>query len=277
MAIHHTSIIDRHAEIGDDNEIGPYTVIEGGVKIGHRNRIGPGTIINGHTSIGNDNLIYGHVYIGNIPQDLSYRGGKTSVQIGNNNIIREFTTIHRGTKEGSSTIIGNNNYLMVACHVAHNCVVGNNIIMVNGASLGGYVEVHDHAFISAFVVAHQFTRFGSYSICGFLTKVTRDIPPFMMIEGNPASVRGLNVVGLKRKGFSSERREILRKAYKLIYRSGLNLKSSLDELRKLHSSLDEELQRGDLQVLIDFIISSKRGLLLKSPSQNEEPSEIQRF
>ena len=274
MAIHRTALIDSKAEVGDDNEIGPYTIIEGNVKIGNRNIIGPHTIITGYTSIGNDNVIHGHVYIGNLPQDVAYKGGESYVRIGNKNIIREFTTIHRGTKEGSSTIIGDNNYLMVACHVAHNCILGNNIIMVNCASLGGYVEVYDHAFISAFVTAHQFTRIGSYSICGFFTKITKDIPPFMLIDGNPASVHGINVVGLRRKGFSTERRELIKKAYKLIYRSGLSLKSSLEELKKLSETTEDELQRKDLQMLIDFIKGSKRGLLLKSPVQDEEPYEV---
>ncbi|MGQ9615310.1 MAG: acyl-ACP--UDP-N-acetylglucosamine O-acyltransferase [Spirochaetota bacterium] len=274
MAVHPTALIDSKAEVGDDNEIGAYTIIEGNVKIGNRNKIGPHTIITGYTSIGDDNVIHGHVYIGNLPQDVSYKGGESYVRIGNKNIIREFTTIHRGTKEGTYTIIGNNNYLMVGCHVAHNCILGSNIIMVNCASLGGYVEVYDHAFISAFVTAHQFTRIGSYSICGFFTKVIKDIPPFMMIDGNPASVYGINVVGLKRKGFSPERRELLKKAYKLIYRSGLNLKSSLEELKKMSTTTVNELQRGDLQMLIDFINGSKRGLLLKSPVQDEELYEV---
>lgn len=258
MKIHNTAIIDKNAIIGMNNEIGPYVVIEGSVKIGNNNKIGPGTIITGNVAIGDNNNISGHVYIGNYAQDLSYEEGDTYVKIGNNNIIREFANIHRGTKEGSTTIIGDNNFLMVAAHIAHNCILGNNIIMVNGAGLGGYVEILDHAFISAYVMVHQFTRIGSYSICGILCKIVQDIPPFMMVDGNPALVRGINTVGLKRKGFSAERREKIKTAYKILYRSNYSLSYALKELKNME---DYE----DIKLLIDFIESSKRGILLKSP------------
>jgi len=254
MAIHRTAVIDPKAEIGEDNEIGPLVVIEGGVSIGNNNRIEPGTILTGRTSIGDNNHIHGHVYIGNEPQDLAYDGSETFVKIGNSNVFREFTTVHRGTKEGSATIIGDDNYLMTASHVAHNC---NGIIMVNGASLGGYVEICDHSFLSAFVIVHQFCRIGGYTICGILTKITKDIPPFMMVDGNPALVRGLNLVGLKRKGFDSKRRELIKKAFKTLYRSGYSVSHALEELGKME-------QNEDLRMFIDFIIGSDRGILLKT-------------
>ena len=262
MAIHRTAIIDDNAEIGENNDIGPFTVIEGKVRIGNDNRIGPSTIIEGNTTIGNGNHIHGHVYIGNLPQDLAYKGGETFVRIGDNNTIREYATVHRGTEEGSETVIGNRNYFMVASHVAHNCILGNDIIMVNGAGLGGYVEVQDHAFLGAFSVAHQFTRIGGYSICGILTKVTKDIPPFMMVDGNPALVRGLNAIGLKRNGFSLDRRSLIKKAFNIIYRNGNSISTSLSKLKLLY---DENDRSEDLQYIIDFIQSSKRGVLLKSP------------
>jgi UDP-N-acetylglucosamine acyltransferase len=262
MAIHRTAVIDSNAEIGMDNEIGPLVVIEGGVRIGNNNRIEPGTIITGGTTIGDNNHIHGHVYIGNEPQDLAYDGCETYVRIGNNNVFREFTTIHRGTKEGSATVIGDNNYLMTASHVAHNCTLGNNIIMVNGASLGGYAEVRDHAFLSAFVIVHQFCRIGGYTICGILTKITKDVPPFLMVDGNPALVRGLNLVGLKRKGFDAKRREIIKQAFKTVYRSGYNVSHALELLRKM------EQQGEDLRTFIDFIVESERGILLKTPASD---------
>lgn len=258
MAIHETAVIDKKATIGTDNEIGPYVVIEGNVVIGDNNKIGPGTIITGNTTIGNNNHIHGHVYIGNLPQDLGYKGSETFLKIGNNNTLREFTTVHRGTKGSSVTIIGDNNYLMVSSHVAHNCRLGDNIVMVNGAGLAGHVEVFDHAFIGAFVVVHQFSKIGSYSICGILSKITKDVPPFMMVDGNPAMVRGLNLIGLKRKEFSPERREIIKKAYKILYRSGYSISHSLKELKNWE---DNE----DIRLLIEFIESSKRGILLKIP------------
>ena len=266
MGIHPTAIIDKRAEIGANNEIGPYVVIEGNVIIGDNNYIGPGTIITGYTTIGNNNKIHGHVYIGNLPQDVAFKNSRTYVIIGNNNIIREFATIHRGTKEESKTVIGDNNFLMVASHVAHNCILGNNIVMVNAASLGGYVEVHDHAFLGGFVIVHQFCRIGSYTMSGVLTKIVKDIPPFMLVDGNPAKVRGTNIVGLRRKGFNSERREVIRKAYKILYRSGYKLSHSIEELKKLMEK-QEPKSKDDLKMIIDFISNSKRGIVLKSEKE----------
>jgi UDP-N-acetylglucosamine acyltransferase len=260
MSIHPTAIIGRGAEIGKNCAIGPYAVIDGKVTIGDDTSIGPSAVITGNTAIGRGNKIHGHVYIGNLPQDVMFTGSETYVRIGDNNIIREFVTIHRGAKEGSTTVIGDNNFIMVSCHVAHNCTLGNNIIMVNGASLAGYVEIQDHAFLSGFAGVHQFVRIGGYTICGFFSKITKDIPPFMMIDGNPAFVRGLNLVGLKRKGFSAERREAIKKAYKILYRSGNSISRSLRALEEMDPPND------DIKTLIEFIRGSKRGILLKSPS-----------
>jgi len=262
MGIHPTAIIDKRAKIGINNEIGPYVVIEGQVIIGDNNYIGPGTIITGYTTIGDNNQIHGNVYIGNLPQDVSFNNVRSYVIIGDNNIIREFATIHRGTIEESKTIIGDNNFLMVASHVAHNCKLGNNIVMVNSASLGGYVEIDDHAFLGGFVIVHQFCRIGSYTMSGVLTKIVKDIPPFMLVDGNPAKVRGTNVIGLKRKRFNSKRREVIKKAYKIIYRSGHKLSHSIEELKYLMS--ENEDVRDDISMLIKFIEKSKRGILLKS-------------
>jgi UDP-N-acetylglucosamine acyltransferase len=258
MAIHRSAVIDRSATIGENNEIGPHVIIDGPVVIGNHNTIGPSTIITGNTIIGDSNHISGHVYIGNLPQDLSYKGAVSYVKIGNGNTLREFTNIHRGTKEESSTTIGDNNYLMVSTHIAHNCRLGNSIIMVNGASLGGYVEVHDHAFLSAYVIVHQFVRIGSYCICGILSKIVKDVPPYMIVDGNPSLVRGVNVVGLKRKGFDAARRERIKTAYKILYRYDYSIPHALEELKKIN---DEH----DIRELIDFIARSKRGILLKSP------------
>jgi UDP-N-acetylglucosamine acyltransferase len=270
MPIHETAVIDKTASIGADCDIGPYAVIQGKVVLGDRNTVGPNAVILGNTTIGSGNTIAGHAHIGGLPQDIAFGGGETCVQIGNNNIIREFATVHRGTKEGSSTIIGDNNFLMVASHVAHNCRLGNNIIIVNGASLAGYVEVNDHAFISGFVGVHQFCRIGGYSICGFFTKVTKDVPPFMIVDGNPALVVGLNLVGLKRKGFDAARREMIKRAYKVIYRRGFSVSHSLEELDKIDPT------NGDIAVLTDFIKSSRRGILLKSPKSANAPPDSQK-
>ncbi len=218
----------------------------------------------GATEIGNNNQIHGYAYIGNEPQDVSYKNVKSQVIIGDNNIIREFATIHRGTKEGTKTIIGNNNFLMASTHVAHNCKLGDNIVMVNTASIAGYGEIHDCAFISFGVGIHQFTRIGSYVVIGAIARINQDIPPFMMVVGYPPVVRGLNIVGLRRGGFSLDRREMLKRAYKQLYRSGSNIKNSLAELDNLIKDTEDPLQTKDLQTLVDFIQNSKRGILLKS-------------
>jgi UDP-N-acetylglucosamine acyltransferase len=260
MTIHPTAIVGKEVEIGNSCSIGPYAVIEGRVVLGDGTSVGPGTIITGNTVIGKGNEIHGHVNIGDLPQDVSFRGAETFVRIGDNNIFREYVTVHRGTKEGSTTIIGDNNFLMVSSHVGHNCRLGNNIILVNYVGLAGYVEIQDHAFISGLTGVHQFVRIGSYAICGFLSKINKDIPPFMMVDGNPPLVRGLNLVGLKRKGFSADRRETIKKAYTILYRSGNSISRSLEELENM-----QQPPGDDLKLLIDFIKGSKRGILLKSP------------
>jgi len=260
MEIHKTAIIDPNAELGEGNYIGPNVVIDKNVKLGNNNWIGPGAIITGYTTIGNNNRIFGHAYIGAPPQDVAFKDDETYVKIGDNNIIREFSTIHRGTAPGSTTIIGNNNFLMVGAHVAHNCKIGSNIVMVNCASLGGYVEVDDYAFLGGFVIVHQFTRIGSYTMCGILTKITKDVPPFMLVDGNPATVYGVNIVGLRRRGFSAERRLLIQRAYKILYRERNSLKTSLEKLNEL--AINDK--NGDIKILIDFIEKSKRGILLKS-------------
>jgi len=271
MAIHPTAIIDKKVEIGNSNEIGPYVVIEGEVKIGNNNKIGPGTVIIGNTTIGDDNIIHGHVYIGNEPQDLSYRGDETGVVIGNHNTFREYSNVHRGTKEGSDTVIGNDNYFMVSVHIAHNCRVGNRVIMVNNATLGGYCEVNDFAFISGYVLVHQFVRIGGYCIISIGTVVTQDIPPYMMVSGSPAAVRGLNVVGLKRNGFDTVRRAMIKKAFRLIYRSGYSLSHSVDEIKKIISGDDISRESvEDLKRLILFMDGSRRGVLLRSTQGHNE-------
>ncbi len=271
MPVHPTALIDKKADIGKDNEIGPFVVVEGKVKIGNKNRIGPGTIITGNTVIGDDNTIHGHVYIGNEPQDLSYNGDETNVVIGDRNTFREYSNVHRGTKKGTATVIGDDNYFMVSVHIAHNCRVGNHVIMVNNATLGGYCEVHDFAFISGYVLVHQFVRIGGYCIISIGTVVTQDIPPYMMVSGSPAAVRGLNVVGLRRNDFSADRRAAIKKAFKLIYKSGNNLSHSIDEIKRLISENETSVESADdLHRLIDFIEGSGRGVLLRSTQNRQE-------
>jgi UDP-N-acetylglucosamine acyltransferase len=267
MAIHARAIIDKRAEIGDNNVIGPNVIIEGPVQIGNNNRIDAGVIIKSNTSIGNENHIHSYAVIGYEPQDVSFKGGETRIGIGNGNIIREFVTIHRSTNEDGVTRIGNNNYLMINVHIAHDCTVGNDNYIVNGTVLAGYVTLGDNVFLSGLSGVHQFTRIGSYAMIGGITKIVQDIPPFMIADGIPMMIRGVNVIGLRRHGFSPDRRALLRGAYKQLYRSGDNIKSSLSVLEQMKTEAESIEQKDDLNLLITFIRDSKRGICLRSAKE----------
>ncbi len=251
--IHSTAIISPEVIIGENVEIGPYTVIEGNVKIGNNCKIGPHVHICGYTEIGENCKIFKGAVVGSIPQDLKYKGEKTFLKIGNNNIIREFVTINPGTFEGEYTIIGNNNLLMAYSHIAHNCIVGNNVIIANSGTLAGHVVVDDYAIIGGIVGIHQFCKIGKHSIIGGCSKVTKDIIPFIMANGQPAKPYGLNKVGLKRRNFSKEKIELLEKVYKIIFRSGLNVSEAISELEKINNC--EEVKE-----VINFIKNSERGI-----------------
>ncbi|MEO0258169.1 MAG: acyl-ACP--UDP-N-acetylglucosamine O-acyltransferase [candidate division WOR-3 bacterium] len=262
--IHPTAILEGEIQIGDNCEIGPYSIISGKVIIGEGTKISSHVRIEGNVVIGRNNRIYSFAYIGGDPQDVSYKGEESYVQIGDDNIIREYVTIHRATGQGNFTIVGNNNYIMAYTHLAHNVRVGSHCIIVNAAQLAGYVEVHDHAFISGLVGVHQFTRIGAYAIVGAGVKLTQDAPPFMMIAREPARVMGLNIVGLRRKKFDSERINVLRRAFNIIYRRGYSIPAALEVLR-------EELPfNDDVKYLIEFFTSSKRGVLRRSSTDEED-------
>lgn len=279
--IHPSAILGRDIEIGVDNWIGPNVIIEDGVKIGAHNKIYSGVYIAQGTTLGNYNEIHMNAVIGHTPQDLAFKGATTYTQIGNHNVIREFVTIHRGTKEGTSTVIGNKNFLMAYCHIAHNCELGNHIIMVNQASLTGHITVEDQAFLSGMTGFHQFTRIGRLAMVSALSAANKDIPPFMTCGGRPAVVVGLNVVGMRRAGFSAEERAQVKEAYKILYRSGLNVTQAVKKMK-------QDLSAEPVKHLISFIESSKRGIIdtasedqedtLKprksSPSKRAEDSEL---
>ncbi len=267
MAIHPSALIDKGAEIGKNNEIGPNVIIEGPAQIGDNNIIEAGVFIRGKAIIGNDNHFYSYAVIGQDPQDVSFKGGATTTVIGNGNTLREFVTIHRANSDESNTQIGDNNYLMVYSHVAHDVKMGNNNYLTNCATLAGHVELGDAIFMSFAAGIHQFTRIGSYSIISALTKIVQDVPPFMIVDGHPALVHGINVFGLKRNGFSPDRRMLLKRAYKQLYRSGASIKSSIVELKNMLEDAENAEQSADLQMLLDFIQSSKRGIILKAPKE----------
>lgn len=263
MKIHPTAIVSPKAEISPNVEIGPYSVIGDNVKIGEDTKISSHAVIEGHTEIGKKNNIFPFVTIGTPPQDTGYRGEDTRVKIGNGNIIREYTTIHRATtKQDWATIIGDNNYLMSYAHVAHDCAVGNNILMVNAATLGGHTTVGDYAILSAFIASHQFVRIGAYALISGITGLPQDIPPFMMASGPRARLYGLNLVGLRRQGFSREAITGLRKAYKIIWRDSTVISEGVKRVK-------EEMEPfPELNMLLDFLDGeSARGITRDSKSR----------
>ncbi|MCM8775567.1 MAG: acyl-ACP--UDP-N-acetylglucosamine O-acyltransferase [Candidatus Omnitrophica bacterium] len=260
--IHPTAIIGQRVDIGTDTNIGPYVIIEDDVKMGCRNSIGAGSYICSGTEIGDDNEIHMHAIIGHTPQDLAYQNERTFTRIGHRNKIREFVTIHRGTKAGTATVIGNDNFIMAYCHIAHNCILGNRVIMVNQASLTGYVEVEDGAFLSGITGFHQFTRIGRLAMVSALSACNKDIPPYMTCGGRPGVVLGINVVGLRRAGIPADVREEIKQAYKLLYRSGLNVSQAVAAIKK-------NLSSQEVAHLVQFIEESKRGIVDGSGCEEE--------
>lgn len=252
MSIHQTAIIDRKAEIDGSAEIGPYVVIEGKVSIGPRTRVMAGAFIAGTTEIGPECVIHPHAVLGHEPQDLSWPGGESFLRVGKGNVLREGCSIHRGSKPGLATVVGDRNFIMGHSHIAHDCVVGSEVILANGALLAGHVHVEDKAFISGNVTVHQFVRIGTLAMVGGLSRVTKDVPPFLLLEGN-STIRAINVVGLRRAGFSSQQREQVKRAYKLLYHSGLNVTQAL-------AAIEKEDLGPEVASMIAFIRDSQRGI-----------------
>jgi UDP-N-acetylglucosamine acyltransferase len=254
--IHPTVVIDPKAEIEEGVEIGPYSVIEKGVFIGHGTKIGPHVVIREGTQIGKRCQIFQFASIGEAPQAFFYRGEKTSLLIGDENIVREFVTLHRGTPHGGGkTMIGNGNYFMAYSHVAHDCQIGNQVILANGATLAGHILIEDYAIIGGLSAIHQFCQIGTHAFISGLTGVTLDILPYMLASGSRAKLYGLNMVGLKRHHFSEETVKALKKAYRIIFRSGLTLEKAMKRVEE-----DEISQMPEVQHLLHFIRHSKRGM-----------------
>ncbi len=251
--IHPTAIVGKKSKLGNENKIGAHVIIEDGVTLGSGNKILANAYICSGTEIGDDNEIHMGAVIGHAPQDVAYKGARTFTKIGSGNIIREYVTIHRGTTEGTATVIGNKNFLMANAHVAHNCVIGNSVIMVNMASLTGHCIVEDQAFLSGMTGFHQFTRIGRLAMVSALSAFNKDIPPFMIAGGRPGVVQGINVVGMRRAGIPQEIRSEIKEAYRLLYRSGFNVEHALKEIEKNFKS-------KEIAHLIRFIRESKRGI-----------------
>jgi UDP-N-acetylglucosamine acyltransferase len=254
--IHPTVVIDPKAEIEEGVEIGPYSVIEKSVFIGQGTKIGPHVVIREGTQIGKRCQIFQFASIGEAPQAFAYKGERTSLLIGDENIVREFVTLHRGTPHGGGkTMIGNGNYFMAYSHVAHDCQIGNQVILANGATLAGHILIEDDAIIGGLSAIHQFCQIGTHAFISGLTGVTLDIPPYMLASGSRAKLYGLNMVGLKRHHFSEETVKALKKAYRIIFRSGLTLEKAMKRVEE-----DEISQRPEVQHLLHFIRHSKRGM-----------------
>ncbi len=253
MSIHPAAIIGKNVSLGEGNEIWPHVVIEDGVQIGSSNKIWSGAYICSGTEIGDHNEIHMNAVIGHTPQDLAYQGTPTKTIIGNDNIIREFVTIHRGTKEGTATTIGDNNFLMAYAHVGHNCEIGSKTILVNGATLGGYCMVEDGVFISGTVVVHQFCRIGKLAIIGGLSAINKDTPPYTISAGRTTVVCGLNVIGLRRAQVPASTRDEIKRAYKLLYNSGLNTTHAISEIEKMATT-------PEVKYFSEFVKQSKRGI-----------------
>ena len=252
MKAHPTAIVSKHAEIDPTVQIGPYAIIEDGVKIQKDVKILARAYICSGTEIGEGTEVHMGAVLGHAPQDLAYDGKKTYLVIGKKNIIREYATIHRGTKENSMTKIGDENFIMALSHIGHNCTLGNNVILVNGVLLAGYVNVEDGAFISGNVLVHQFCSIGKLSIIGGFSAVNQDVPPYMIVRGT-SLVWAINLIGLKRAGFDRKVIRELRGAFKLLYKSGLNVKQATEKIQELKPC-------EEVKYLLEFIKNSKRGI-----------------
>ena len=255
-AIHPTAIVDKRAKLGASVSVGPYTVIDGDVEVGEGTTIGAHNVITGHTKIGRDNRIFHFCSIGEANQDKKYKGEPTRLEVGDRNTIREYCTLNRGTvQEQGVTRVGSDNWIMAYCHVAHDCIVGDSTVFANHATLAGHVEIGDWAILGGFVGVHQFVKVGAHVMAGIASVVTQDVPPFVIIAGNPCAPHGINAEGLKRRGFTPEAILALRRAYKTLYKSGVTLAEAKTEIARQAADTPE------VRPLLDFLESSTRGIL----------------
>ncbi len=252
--VHPTAIVHPDAVLGQDVEVGPWALIAGTVKIGARTKVGPRVTIEGHTTIGEDNEFFTGAVIGSLTQDRKADGGVSYLKIGDRNTIREYATLNPGTLNGTETVVGNENLLMAYAHVAHDCIIHNGCTLANNATLAGHVIVEDKAIIGGLSAVHQFVRIGKLSITGGCSKVVQDIPPFMMVDGHPAQAFGINSVGLDRAGYTPADKSAIKKAFKIIFKSGLILKNVIKQIQTdIPSS-------PSIQTILSFLEKSERGL-----------------
>jgi UDP-N-acetylglucosamine acyltransferase len=254
MKIHPTAIVDKKAKLADDVEVGPYSFIGPNVDIASGTVVGAHAVIEGHTTIGKGNRIFTGAVIGSVTQDLKYKGEKSYVRIGDDNIIREYVTINLGTAKDSSTVIGNKVLLMAYSHVAHDCIIKDGAIIANCGTFAGYVTIEEKAVIGGLTGIHQFVRIGRLAIIGGCSKVVQDVAPYSNCDGHPLKVYGLNTVGLERAGIPQESRTYLKKAFKILFNSGLTISHALDEIKS------EVPKSPEVNYLIEFVSASKRGI-----------------
>ncbi len=253
MAIHPSAIIGKRVQLGEGNEIGPGCVIEDGAVLGAYNKLWMNVYIGPGTTIGDGNQIHMGAVLGHLPQDLAFAGGTTYTKIGHRNTIREYVTIHRGTKDGTATVLGDDNFLMAGAHLGHNCQVGHKTILVNLATLAGYCTVEDGAMLSGMVVVHQFTRIGRLAMVSGLSAVSKDVPPYLLCAGRPAVIHGINAVGMRRAGLAPVVRDEIKRAYRLLYREGLNVTHAIE-------AIERECASPEVKLLVEFVKQAKRGI-----------------
>ena len=257
--IHETAVVSETANLAENVVVGPYSIIESDVSIGTGTVIDSHVVIKGKTSIGSDNHIYSFVSIGDDPQDKKYDGEDTAVEIGNRNSIREYTTINKGTSQDiGTTRLGDDNWIMAYVHIAHDCQVGNNTIFANNTTLGGHVIVGDFAIFGGFSGAHQFCKIGAHSFLAMYSGVARDLPPYIVVMGQPAEPRGINLEGLKRRDFSSDQIRNIKTAYKNLYMSELRLEEAITQIEKIDDI------SGEIKLFIEFLKLATRGIVRKN-------------
>ena len=257
--IHATAIVHPNAKIGAHVEVGPYAVIGEHVEIGDNTWVGPHVVINGRTRIGRDNRIYQFASLGEVPQDKKYAGEPTRLEIGDRNTIREFCTLNLGVPQaGGITTVGDDNWIMAYTHIAHDCHVGNHTTLANNTTLAGHVHLGDWVTVGGLTGIHQFVKVGAHAMVGFASAVSQDVPPFMLVDGNPLAVRGYNVVGLRRRGFSPERIAAVKQMHKLIYRQGLTLEAARAAIAELVQSAPQASE--DAAMMERFLADATRGI-----------------
>jgi UDP-N-acetylglucosamine acyltransferase len=255
MNIHPTAIVDPKAELGKNISIGPYTIINEGVRIGDNVQIGSNVLIDSGTIIERNCKVHHGAVLGTPPQDLKFGGEKTFLEIGENAVIREYATINRGTRHRGKVTVGSNCFIMMYAHIAHDCVIGNNVILANSVNIAGHVEVEDYAIIGGVVPVHQFTRIGTHSIIGGGFRVPKDVPPYILAGGYPLRYMGLNIIGLKRRNFSADTIHTLKKACRILFQSQYNTTQAVEKIKSEIEPLPE------IKHLLEFIEKSERGII----------------